>query len=746
MIAGYGQGDYRISYGPCTQYLSPSPGLPAELVELRAIARQGDSGGPIFNARGELAGVLFGSGFGETMGAYCGRVRSFLYPLRETFLNLPPPDPLLVQANSLGPPGKGQSAAGPQALSAIPTGGYAPTDVARTGATGTNPPVTIPLIAGQDAMVAARTGPAGLSGGNSSAAAQIPPAAVGTLAGTPETFAPGRISGSFSSPANDDGRSWRPAAAQKPWQTGKTDSGNVPAPSGSSSSPSSLASSASNPTEAGSFSFADGQGRSNGAAVQDGSPGRGRSPGFERVARGGEPAQAYSQAAPDWTGSDDFTPNVSAPATAATGKNEYSRGKEPDSLTRPYESGWGSSGADDYAFSGGGTYGHSAHPRDFGNDFGGSTKGSAGPSQPDAAYRGATTASISTASEPKKAESQGSTGGRGTDLTDETSGFPNTVGGDFSRRIPGSSDGPAIGGAGTERGYSPIPIYDGDELNFSEKREEPSRFSLDKEPEFSSGSDVTGGTTEEKRPRDSRSSPNASPGRSYYTTSSEGENSRDTGDAVSTDDGGSSSHGEKDTYSPMARENSKTDTGRSKERPQYAASSSLREASGGNSTGVRNNAAHGETGESSRRGNAAGSSGGSRAVDSRKGSVGSRATADHESAAGGAGDPRARPGGSASSEAAQPADARGDDDRLRSGAEAAVDAAEPERKENPGEKITVGWETMIGVLGLLILFVQSMRWLSLLYDRSYYRRRTYRTARRRTAWTTPPPTAYRWYY
>ena len=39
---------------------------------------QGDSGGPIFNGRGELAGVLSGSGFGQTCGSYCGRVRWFL--------------------------------------------------------------------------------------------------------------------------------------------------------------------------------------------------------------------------------------------------------------------------------------------------------------------------------------------------------------------------------------------------------------------------------------------------------------------------------------------------------------------------------------------------------------------------------------------------------------------------------------------------------------------------------------------
>lgn len=77
-IAGYGQGTYRQVAGQCTQYLAPKVGFPQEMVELAASARQGDSGGPIFNDRGELAGVLFGEGDGLTLGAYCGRVRQFL--------------------------------------------------------------------------------------------------------------------------------------------------------------------------------------------------------------------------------------------------------------------------------------------------------------------------------------------------------------------------------------------------------------------------------------------------------------------------------------------------------------------------------------------------------------------------------------------------------------------------------------------------------------------------------------------
>ncbi len=77
-IAGYGKGDYKMQSGPCTEYLAPGPGRPAEIVELAAAARHGDSGGPILNTHGELAGVLFGEGGGHTDGSYGGRVQKFL--------------------------------------------------------------------------------------------------------------------------------------------------------------------------------------------------------------------------------------------------------------------------------------------------------------------------------------------------------------------------------------------------------------------------------------------------------------------------------------------------------------------------------------------------------------------------------------------------------------------------------------------------------------------------------------------
>jgi len=77
-IAGFGRGAYREQTGRCTEYLSPGDGHPKEFVELEATARQGDSGGAIFNERRELAGVLFGQAEGRTIGSCSSRVRAFL--------------------------------------------------------------------------------------------------------------------------------------------------------------------------------------------------------------------------------------------------------------------------------------------------------------------------------------------------------------------------------------------------------------------------------------------------------------------------------------------------------------------------------------------------------------------------------------------------------------------------------------------------------------------------------------------
>ncbi|HEY5313526.1 MAG TPA: serine protease [Pirellulales bacterium] len=98
-IAGYGQGRYRAASGRCTQYVAPGLNFPYEMLEVAVAARQGDSGGPIFNSSGQLAGVLFGEGGGRTSGAYCRRVHQFLSTIAIPVGGLPP-----VAPPALAPP------------------------------------------------------------------------------------------------------------------------------------------------------------------------------------------------------------------------------------------------------------------------------------------------------------------------------------------------------------------------------------------------------------------------------------------------------------------------------------------------------------------------------------------------------------------------------------------------------------------------------------------------------------------
>jgi hypothetical protein len=100
-IAGYGSGNFRAATAKCTQYVSPGHSLPYEMVEVGTEARQGDSGGPILNERGEVAGVLFGAGGGTTSGSYVGRVRTFLATVSPRLSDpaAPPPPENIASTN-----------------------------------------------------------------------------------------------------------------------------------------------------------------------------------------------------------------------------------------------------------------------------------------------------------------------------------------------------------------------------------------------------------------------------------------------------------------------------------------------------------------------------------------------------------------------------------------------------------------------------------------------------------------------
>lgn len=82
-LAGYGPPPftYREKAGPMTQRLSPFGPRhrhPYHILELKADARKGDSGGPIFNADGELAAVLFGSDGTVAAGSDATEIRALL--------------------------------------------------------------------------------------------------------------------------------------------------------------------------------------------------------------------------------------------------------------------------------------------------------------------------------------------------------------------------------------------------------------------------------------------------------------------------------------------------------------------------------------------------------------------------------------------------------------------------------------------------------------------------------------------
>jgi S1-C subfamily serine protease len=120
-IAGYGAGWYRAATGRCVEYVAPGANFPAEMVELSAAARQGDSGGPILNVRGEVAGVLFGTALGQTTGSYGGRVRAFLGSVVDDLERADPKGTMLAQSEPLrGVPNISAAAGMPLVQSAPP--------------------------------------------------------------------------------------------------------------------------------------------------------------------------------------------------------------------------------------------------------------------------------------------------------------------------------------------------------------------------------------------------------------------------------------------------------------------------------------------------------------------------------------------------------------------------------------------------------------------------------------------------
>ena len=158
-IAGYGPGWYRAAGGRCLQYVAPLGNFPAEIIEVSVAAREGDSGGPIFNSRGEIAGVLFGTAEGKTAGSYGGRVRSFLVTTLDDFRRMhtdPRPGQMIAQAGAPGQAYRAEQPAAPARPTPPPTPPVQPAPTVRLLATSPPPRPTAPSA---PPMVAATPSP-----------------------------------------------------------------------------------------------------------------------------------------------------------------------------------------------------------------------------------------------------------------------------------------------------------------------------------------------------------------------------------------------------------------------------------------------------------------------------------------------------------------------------------------------------------------------------------------------------------
>jgi|GEM_PF-1233835 len=741
MIAGYGQGDYRVSYGPCTQYLSPSPGLPAELVELRATARQGDSGGPIFNARGELAGVLFGSGFTETMGAYCGRVRSFLFPLKETFDKLPPPDPLLLAANAVGPPGRSpaNSTATPQGKSLIPTQPVSPVG---------SPPVTLPLTA---------------SDNTTGRVAGDPSNATSTILPSQDSWPGSSGTGEY---AASDVNAWRPAEPLSDSQHGADlaasaySSGRVPNDTGSSGFDSSGAGPSSVPGYSTGYSgdtqtnsglgneYARAQTEKDGFSDSSDYYGLSDSRHFDGVST--DSPSGYDRGLTDnhaGNARDFYAKDDSGARSAgkfdrvgdtATEKGTSRRGEETG--RRPYEA-WDYWSSKPYESSED-SYGQG---QSLASWTGSSEKSSSAGghrttqnSREDRPRHGTATASINTRSGGTTSSGKSEDIPTGKNAWNSyptghpTDGHREDSGEDLSHTIESREDSGKYSGSNSDWDYSPIPVYDA-EPGAGESPSSPG-WSFGNGEESSRGS--AGKSTSERRSEDGGSRSWSSSQSSDRDKNMRGEESSSTKKPSSSGrstyrnrEGYGEGNGEyfskgadwSGTYSTSQGDSSWNSTEKSGKTP----------ASTGGSTESRNS--HLQS-----------ASPGERNFDTlpegQKDTESDRTrewtSNTRSSDAGGATSPRSSDSVGTGYEA----------NTAQNGGSVSDPPSPAGQPRSATNKINVGWETMIGIFGLLVLFVQSMRWLSLLYDRSYYRRRSYRTTRRRTTWPPPPPAGYRWYY
>ncbi len=93
-VAGFGQTSdldgFQLSSGPVIRYCCPDEKalLPGETIQIGTGIRHGDSGGPILNKYGELAGLLWGSDGYMALGTFCLRLQAFLTQAQYRLMSL----------------------------------------------------------------------------------------------------------------------------------------------------------------------------------------------------------------------------------------------------------------------------------------------------------------------------------------------------------------------------------------------------------------------------------------------------------------------------------------------------------------------------------------------------------------------------------------------------------------------------------------------------------------------------------
>lgn len=191
---GFGQGSYRAASGPARRFVSLDAGKSWDALEWCGAARQGDSGGPAFNSRGELVAVIAGSDGQISVGTACHRIRQFFSAHRKRAPTAQPTSPSSEPPLVNVPP---QESAGEAAalreqlaelrreLARIKSDGAAP-----SGEPSPSPAASCPPVPTIEQLLEAMAGDARFRGPPGKDGRDAAPASVGSFAMPPRSAKP----------------------------------------------------------------------------------------------------------------------------------------------------------------------------------------------------------------------------------------------------------------------------------------------------------------------------------------------------------------------------------------------------------------------------------------------------------------------------------------------------------------------------------------------------------------------------